>query len=247
MEYQIYPNADDLAAAATEFVVKRIRDAVAHRRVARVVFATGNSQLDFLERLLQADVPWDKIIAFHLDEYVNLSETHPASFRLYLREKLFSKVSMREVHLLNGNAEDPYAECERYTALLNAGPIDLACVGIGENGHLAFNDPPADFETNEWVHVVELDDACRTQQVGEGYFASVADVPPRALSMTVPAIMKAASISCVVPDQRKAEAVAAAILGPLTPDCPATILREHKNCRIFLDAESGGRLTAKPR
>ncbi|MBZ0290556.1 MAG: 6-phosphogluconolactonase [Anaerolineae bacterium] len=164
----VYENAESLGAAAAAFVIETINAAINTSGSARVIFATGNSQLEFLRQLIaQSDaVDWSRVTAFHLDEYIGLPETHPASFRRYLREKLFDRLPFAAVHLLDGEAADPQAECDRYAALLDAAPIDLACIGIGENAHLAFNDPPADFNTPARVHVVTLDEACRRQQVG---------------------------------------------------------------------------------
>ena len=169
---------------------------------ARVIFATGASQYEFLAALVRRkdEVDWSRVTAFHLDEYLGLPANHPASFRRYLHERLFDLLPFGDVYTLNGNASDPALEAERYARLLEENPIDLACIGIGENGHLAFNDPPADFETSRLVHVVTLDDACRRQQVGEGHFSTVSDVPAQALSLSVPAILSARMISCVAPE-----------------------------------------------
>jgi glucosamine-6-phosphate deaminase len=187
-------------------------------------------------------VDWGRVVAFLLDEYLGLPADHPASFRRYLRERVFQHLEFGEVHLLQGDAPDAEAECRRYAGLLAEAPIDLACIGIGENGHLAFNDPPADFEAPGLVHIVDLDEACRRQQVGEGHFASVDGVPPRALSLTVPAILSARIIYCVVPDRRKAEAVRCSLQGPISPSCPGSALRRHQNCRMFLDLDSASLL-----
>lgn len=236
-------HADDMAQAATTFVLQTIQQAIAQRGTARVIFATGNSQLDFLQHLVRdTTIDWSRVTAFHLDEYLGLPPTHPASFRLYLNQRLFSQLPFGAVHLLNGDAGDPQAECERYTALLAEAPIDLACIGIGENGHLAFNDPPADFETPELVHIVTLDAACRRQQVGEGHFPDINAVPAQAITLSIPAIMTAQTISCVVPEARKAEAIQRALYEPISPDCPASILRQHENARLFLDQGSAGQL-----
>lgn len=241
---EIHADKASLSHAAADFVAARIRAAIAERGNARVIFATGASQYDFLDALCAAPaIDWSRVTAFHLDEYVGISADHPASFRRYLRERLFSRLPFAAVHLLTGDAPDPVAECRRYASLLAAAPIDIACVGIGENGHLAFNDPPADFYTTAAVHIVELDEACRRQQVGEGHFPSLAAVPPQALSMTVPAILAAQTISCVVPDARKAAAVACALQGRIDPACPASALRAHPGCRLYLDSASAGQLS----
>lgn len=236
---EIHPDKATLSRAAADFVARHIRAAIAARNNARVIFATGASQYDFLDALCAApDIEWSRVTAFHLDEYVGISAEHPASFRRYLQERLFRRLPFGAVHLLQGDAPDPAAECRRYAALLAAAPVDIACVGVGENGHLAFNDPPADFAASAGVHVVQLDEACRMQQVGEGHFPNLAAVPPQALSMTIPAILAAQIISCVVPDARKAQAVACALTGPIDPACPASALRGHPRCRLYLDSAS---------
>jgi glucosamine-6-phosphate deaminase len=184
---------------------------------------------------------------FHLDEYVRLGPDHPASFRRYLKERFVDKVGpLREVHFVKGNVRDPDRECQRLARLIGAHPIDVACVGIGENGHLAFNDPPADFETQEPYLVVDLDGRCRKQQLGEGWFATLEKVPARAISMSIRQIMKSRQIIVTVPDERKAEAVKNALEGPVTPDCPASILQQHPNCAIFLDEPAAALLANKP-
>jgi glucosamine-6-phosphate deaminase len=245
MDVRVFASKDVLGAAAAEYVVERINYAILMRGQARVIFATGASQYEFLAALVrQKDtVDWNHVTAFHLDEYIGLPDTHPASFRRYLRERLFSLLPFRTVHLLDGTAANIREETERYATLLASGPIDLACVGIGENAHLAFNDPPADFDTVKLVHVVTLDEACRLQQVGEGHFASFEAVPTQALSLSVPAILRADVISCVVPDARKAAAVQCALEGPIVPECPASALQKHKHTTGFLDNESAAGLT----
>jgi len=240
---EIYPDKASLSSAAADFVAAQIRAAIAAQGNARVIFATGASQYDFLDALCAApEIDWTQVTAFHLDEYVGIGPDHPASFRRYLQERLFRRLPFGAVHLLQGDAPDPAAECRRYAALLAAAPVDIACVGIGENGHLAFNDPPADFTTSAGVHVVQLDEACRMQQVGEGHFPNLAAVPPQALSMTIPAILSAQIISCVVPDARKANAVACTLAGPIAPACPASALRTHPRCRLYLDTASAGQV-----
>lgn len=238
-----FADKDFLGREAARRVATLVSDAVAARGAANVLFATGASQYEFLDALRAIDAPWGRVTAFHLDEYLGLPEDHPASFRRYLRERLFSHLPFAAVHLLQGDAADPRAEAARYEALLRGATIDVACIGIGENGHLAFNDPPADFESPRLVNIVTLDRACRMQQVGEGHFASLAEVPERALSLSIPAILSARVISCVVPDRRKAEAVRAALEGPVTPDCPASALRRHGEVYLYLDEESASLLS----
>ena len=192
----------------------------------------------------EADVAWDKITAFHLDEYVNLPVTHPASFRLYLWKRFHSRlpVPLRAFHYLDGERK-PEAECKRMSAIIREHPIDVAFVGIGENGHLAFNDPPADFETEVPYLIVKLDEACRAQQMGEGWFSSMEDVPRRAISMSIRHIMKSKSIVCTVPDKRKAQAVKEAVEGSVSPEVPASILQRHPDVSLYLDREAASHLS----
>ena len=241
---KVHVSADKYAlgkAAAAE-VAKAITEIVASKGEARVIFATGASQFEFLEALLtHSEIPWAKVTAFHLDEYVGLPETHGASFRKYLRERLFSKLSPPPAAVNYLDPDDPDA----YAARLGARAIDLACIGIGENGHIAFNDPPpggCDFADPKLVKQVPLDLACRQQQLGEGWFASLADVPTHAITLTVPAIMRCERFSCVVPDERKALAVRGTLHEPIAPSCPATILRTHPACTLWLDAASASML-----
>ena len=239
LEVEIHGDGKAAGRSAAASVSAEIVHTLNQKERAAVIFATGASQYDFLEALVgHEEVDWRRVRAFHLDEYLGISDQHPASFRHYLHARLFDKLPFESVHLLVGDAADPQAEAERYDALLRAQPIDIACIGIGENGHLAFNDPPADFETDAWVHIVDLDDACRLQQVGEGHFPDLAAVPAQALSLSIPAILAANMISCVVPDARKAAAVAAALEGPISPACPASALRRHDRTRLYLDAAS---------
>jgi glucosamine-6-phosphate deaminase len=244
---KVFGNKAALGAAAAALVAGRLAAAIAKHGEANLIVATGASQYEFLDAFRQCTgVAWDKVTVFHLDEYLGLSAQHPASFRRYLHERLFAFLPFGAVHLLEGDAADPAAEAARYAALLAGRRIDVACIGIGENGHLAFNDPPADFETPALVHIQTLDLACRQQQVGEGHFATVDQVPTRALTLTIPAIMAARTISCVCPDQRKAAAVQQTLEGPITPDCPASVLRRHGDCHLFLDAYSAERLSRRP-
>jgi len=206
--------------------------------MVRLVAATGQSQLDFLDTLSHAGgIEWPRVELFHLDEYVGLSIDHPASFRKYLLERLIRKVGIERYHLLDGES-DPQEVAERTGRELASAPVDLAFVGIGENGHLAFNDPPADFETERPYLIVTLDEACRTQQVGEGWFAGLDDVPRQAISMSVRQILKSREIICLVPDRRKAKAVRACLEDPISPMAPASILRTHARTTLYLDADS---------
>jgi glucosamine-6-phosphate deaminase len=241
---EVYPNNETLGVAVASRAVDILRSAIAERGKANLVLATGNSQLSFFDALRTlGDFDWSKVQVFHMDEYAGMSPDHPASFRRFLKEKIVSYIKPSTFHGIIGEAPDPESECRRYSALLHAHPTDLCCLGIGENGHLAFNDPPdADFNDPDWVKVVALADKSRRQQVGEGHFPSLADVPTHALTMTIPALLAAKAMLCIVPEHRKAEAVRAALKGPLTEDCPASILRGLNYCHLYLDNESASLL-----
>jgi len=237
MKLLIHETRAQMGAAAGRQAAELIAAAVAARGSANIILATGASQFEMLAALVAAPgVDWSAVSMFHLDEYIGLGAGHPASFRKYLKERFVDMApALKAAHLVNGDAADPAAECRRLGELIAAHPIDVACVGIGENGHLAFNDPPADFETDEAYLVVKLDEKCRRQQLGEGWFPTLEDVPQVAISMSVRQIMYSRTIICTVPDTRKAAAVKAALEGPITDLCPASILREHGDCRMFLD------------
>ncbi len=245
LDVRVFADKLTLGTYAAGMVAAQLRTAIETRGDANVVFATGASQYEFLTALIQTEgVDWSKVTAFHLDEYLGLPASHPASFRRYLQERLFDHLPLRQTYLLAGDAVDPVEECDRYASLLAERTIDVACIGIGENGHLAFNDPPADFDLPDLVHVVALDEACRQQQVGEGHFPTLDDVPKQALSLSIPAIISAKTISCVVPDKRKQTAVHCTLEGPLSPNCPASVLRQHDHCRLYLDLDSAALLTS---
>ncbi len=242
MHIRIFDDSLTLGRHAAAEAASAIHDAVAARGSARVIAATGASQFHFLQQLTATPgVPWDSVELFHLDEYLGLPATHPASFRRYLHERLIAPTGIRRMHLIDGEG-DPELVCQAAGREINAAPIDIAFVGIGENGHLAFNDPPADFDTREPYLVVQLDQACRRQQVGEGWFASLDQVPTRAISMSVNQILASRRILCIVPDRRKAEAVAASVNGPVTPRVPASILQTHADTTLFVDRESASLL-----
>lgn len=246
LEVKLFETNDILGQAAAKSVAGILQEAIAQRGSANLILATGASQFKFLEHLQKQTIDWQKIIVFHLDEYKDLPETHPASFRKYLKERILEQVNPREVHYLNGDAPDVDAEVIRYEKLLKEHSIDVACIGIGENGHIAFNDPPvADFNDPKLVKVVELDEACRLQQLGEGWFPSLSDVPKEALSLTIPAIMRAKRISCVVPGVQKAKAVFNTLNQEISTECPATILREHPHAILYLDRLSSADLKLK--
>jgi glucosamine-6-phosphate deaminase len=231
-----------MARAAAGKAAGFLREAISQQGQATFIAATGASQFEFLAFLAaEPGIEWAKTAMFHLDEYAGLPETHPASFRRYLRERLIETVHPGQVFLIEGDAPDLEAERRRLNAILVQRPVDVAFVGIGENGHLAFNDPPADFATEDPYIVVELDEACRRQQLGEGWFPTLEDVPRRAISMSIRQIMKSRAIVCTVPDQRKARAVWNTLSGEVGPHIPASILRTHPEAALFLD-EAGASL-----
>lgn len=230
---------EQMGALAAQHGAELIRKSIAAKGHASIIVATGTSQLEMLQALAEEDVDWSLVTCFHLDEYLGIPVTHPASFRKYLKERLADKIRPKVFHYIDADA-DPLSECSRLGRLIEASPVDVAFVGIGENGHLAFNDPPADFDTEEAYLVVALDTACRTQQVNEGWFAALEDVPTHAISMSIGQIMKSKSIVCTVPDKRKAPAVSAVTNGPVTPDVPASILQKHEDVVLFLDEASAG-------
>jgi glucosamine-6-phosphate deaminase len=243
MELLVFPTKFEMAQAAAAKAAELLRAAIAEREHATFIAATGASQLEFLAALTAIPaIPWERTTMFHLDEYIGLPKTHPASFRRYLQEHLVERVRPGTVHWIHGDAPDPQVECRRLCRLLAGSTVDVAFVGIGENGHLAFNDPPADFETEDPYIVVELDEACRRQQVGEGWFGSLSEVPRRAISMSIRQIMKSRAILCTVPDRRKAQAVYDCLTGEITPLHPASILRRHDRAFLFLDAEAASLL-----
>lgn len=248
MNIKVFKDKATLAADAADQAASILRKAISEKGAARIIAATGASQFEFLDALTaMPGIGWSRVEMFHLDEYIGLPMSHPASFRSYLLKRLINKVGIIRYHLLDGES-DPALVAREVGAKLASAPIDVAFVGIGENGHLAFNDPPADFETEEPYLVVNLDEACRRQQMGEGWFATLADVPLSALSMSVRQILKAQEIICVVPDARKARAVAACFEGQVSPEVPASILRTHPRCTVYLDDDSAALLTsARPR
>src|SRR5881396_769741 len=235
MQIRTYIDRQTMSGAAARRAAQALREAIGARGGARIIAATGASQFAFLDALTAAtDIDWTRVEMFHLDEYVGLPLDHPASFRKYLLDRLVNKVGIARFHLLDGE-RDPSRVADQVGRELAAAPIDVAFVGVGENGHLAFNDPPADFETEEPYLIVELDEACRRQQLGEGWFKSLSEVPQRAISMSVRQILKAHEIICIVPDARKARAVAACFEGEINSNAPASILRTHPRATIYLD------------
>ena len=243
MDIRIYADRHALSHAAAAHAAQALRECIRDFGTARIVAATGASQIEFLEALrATADIDWSRVEMFHLDEYVGLPVTNPASFRRYLLDRLIDKVGMGRYHLLDGEA-DPDQVARAVGETLAERPVDVAFVGIGENGHLAFNDPPADFTTQRPYLIVTLDDACRRQQVGEGWFTSIEDVPTQAISMSVRQILQSKELIAVVPDARKAQAVKACVEGPVSPMAPASILQTHPNTALYLDSYSSALLT----
>jgi glucosamine-6-phosphate deaminase len=241
MEIIISHTKEELGKQAALNGAKLIREALAKNGKANIIVATGASQFEMLSELVKEDIEWSKVTAFHLDEYIGVSNNHPASFRKYLKERFVDIVSPREFHYVNGEI-NPEEECKRLGEIIANHPIDVAFVGIGENSHLAFNDPPADFETDNAYLAVNLDDDCRKQQMGEGWFATFNDVPERAISMSIKQIMKSKAIICSVPDQRKANAVKLTVEGSVTNTAPASIMQKHDACCLYLDKESASML-----
>jgi len=237
MDVLIFDSKEKMGEEAAKKGASLIRDAITQKGEANIILATGASQFEMLSFLVQEDVDWAKVTAFHLDEYIGLPISHPASFRKYLKERFADKVPIRKFHYVNGEG-NPIEECKRLGKIISEHPIDVAFVGIGENGHLAFNDPPADFETEEPYIVVNLDEECRRQQLGEGWFASLDEVPRQAISMSIRQIMKSKAIICTVPDLRKAQAVKKTLEGTITNKVPASILRNHPQAFLYLDKNS---------
>ncbi|HWE94647.1 MAG TPA: glucosamine-6-phosphate deaminase [Tepidisphaeraceae bacterium] len=244
MQIEVAENKQLMGAQAAAAGAKLIRAAVRERGGANIIVATGASQFEMLAALAQEpDVPWNRVTAFHLDEYVGLPITHPASFRLYLWERFHRRLPLPPAAFHYIDAEgNPIEECRRLGALIERHPIDVAFIGIGENAHVAFNDPPADFDAADPYLVVGLDDACRRQQLGEGWFPTFEDVPKQAISMSCRQILRSRAIVCTVPDKRKAQAVQRAVEGPVTPEVPASILQKHEEITLHLDREAASLL-----
>ena len=234
MKIIISKDSKALGANAADFVAAEINKAIAEKGNARIVLSTGASQLTTIEELITRDVDWSKVEMFHLDEYVDLPETHIASFRKYLKERFINKINLKAAHLVDGTPEGIAA----LTAELRSAPIDIGLIGIGENAHIAFNDPPADFDTKEAYIVVNLNDTCKNQQVGEGWFATINDVPKQAVSMTVYQILQCKQIVSIVPYAVKADAVAGCLHNEVTNLIPATIMKGHDDFNLFVDEDS---------
>jgi glucosamine-6-phosphate deaminase len=246
LHVRIYEEKSEMGLAAANFVATHIQDAIEQKGTANLILATGASQFSLIEALNKKEIEWKKVTVVHLDEYKGISDQHPASFRKYLKERILNSVKPGKVYLINGDAANLEEEIAEYEKHLKAHPIDIACIGIGENGHIAFNDPPvADFDDPKWVKVVELDHACRMQQLGEGWFPSFDDVPKEAVTLTISAIMSCKTICCVVPDERKSVAVHNTIYNEISTECPATILRKHPDTVLFLDMPASCKIEKK--
>jgi glucosamine-6-phosphate deaminase len=244
LEVRVYGRETEMARDAASLARSYLQETLARQGAAAVILATGNSQIQFLEALVAlGGVDWSRTTLFHMDEYLGIDAGHKASFRRYMRERVEATLRPRQFHYLEGDALEPIQECERYGHLLKAQPIDLCCLGIGENGHIAFNDPPvANFGDPRPVKIVKLDEACRQQQVGEGHFPKLEAVPQYALTLTIPVLCSARRMLCIVPEKRKAKAVQAALQGPVTTACPGSFLRRQAQATLFLDAESASLL-----
>jgi len=244
LEVRVFATQAEMAQAVARESQRVLQEAITRVGGVAVIFAAANSQIQTLSALVApGGVDWSKVTMFHMDEYLGLDAGHSASFRRFLRERVEQRVRPKVFHWIEGEAMQPLAECERYSRLLAAQPIDLCLLGIGENGHLAFNDPPvAEFADRNAVKLVKLDEACRQQQVGEGHFPNLAAVPQYAFTLTIPALCAARRMLCIVPERRKAQAVRDALRGPVSPACPASWLRRQAHCTLFLDGESASLL-----
>lgn len=241
MKIIIKPNKNEIGKAAAKIGAEKIKLSIKDKGCSNIILATGASQFEMLEHLITEDVDWSKVNCFHLDEYIGISETHDASFRKYLKERFANKVTVKQFHFINAEG-DTKAECQRLNKIIEKIQIDVAFIGIGENGHLAFNDPPADFLTEKPYIIVDLDEECRNQQFNEGWFESFETVPKKAISMSIKQILISESIICTVPDKRKANAVFNTLNKEVDPLFPSTILKEHKDTILFLDDGSSSLL-----
>lgn len=240
----IHENSKKMAAAAATAAAAVIVDSIEARGLARVILATAVSQVEFYESLVSCKaVDWSRIIVFHMDEFLGISESHSASFGRFLNQYLLTRIPVRAAHKIQGDALQPLRECARYEALLKESPIDLCCLGVGENGHIAFNDPDvADFKEEQWLKLVKMDDRCRQQQVKDKVFSTLNDVPSYAYTLTIPALMAARQIIGIVPGSHKAEAVARMFQNPVSTTCPASVLRQHPKAELHLDSLAAERL-----
>lgn len=241
MNITIYQTKKELGSNAAQKGAKLIQESIHKNGEAHIIVATGASQFEMLDALIHKDIDWSKVTCFHLDEYIGMSMSHPASFRKYLKERFVDKINLKEFNYIDAEF-NPAKECERLNDLISQKPIDVAFVGIGENGHLAFNDPPANFDIEDPYLIVNLDEACRKQQMGEGWFKTLDEVPNQAISMSIKQILKSESIICSVPDERKANAVKGAVKNDISPLVPSSILQSHKATWLYLDKDSASLL-----
>lgn len=240
---EVYASPEEMGQVAAERAAAVIREAVTAKGHARIVVATGNSQFAFVSALADQDIPWHQVTAFHMDEYVGVDADHSAGFRRWIRERIEEPFRPAKVEYIAGDGPDPQAEADRYEALLREAPLDLVCMGIGENGHLAFNEPyDADFADERWARIITLTEQSVRQQVGEGHFPDEASTPKTAISLTIPALLSAAHVQVCAPEARKAAAVAAAVSEPISTACPATILRQTPHATVFLEPASAAQL-----
>jgi len=244
LKYYVFDNRENAGVFAAEDIAEAIKDCLKEKDEINMIFAAAPSQNDTLGALLKrTDIPWNRINAFHMDEYIGLPDGAPQSFGVFLKNAIFGKVPFKSVNYINGNATDIAEECARYTKLLNDYPTDIVCLGIGENGHIAFNDPGvADFQDKVLIKTADLDEICRQQQVNDGCFAKLEDVPKQALTLTIPALTKAAHLFCTVPAATKRWAVNRTINGSIDEECPATIMRKHSHAVLYCDSLSGADL-----
>lgn len=247
LDLNIYPTREEMGKAAADYSAAIIKKVLSEKESLRAVFAAAPSQNEFLENILLGDdIEWNRIHAFHMDEYSGISPDSPQSFANWLKNKIFSKKPFASVSYIDTYQKDPDKVCSEYEKLLKEAPIDIVFMGIGENGHIAFNDPPvADFNDPKWVKTVELEEKCKVQQVFDGCFSTVADVPNDAITLTIPALLSADYLSVVVPGIRKSDAVRDSIYGEISTQCPASILRTHKNAKIFLDFDAANKINYK--
>ena len=244
---QVFEDQASLSLAVCDAVHAHLINRLAALEGVSAILATGNSQIQFLNRLVElGGIDWHRLTLFHMDEYIGIAADHPASFRHYMKERVEKKVQPAKFHYIAGDADEPIAECERYEALLRERPVQLCCLGVGENGHLAFNDPHvANFEDKRAAKIVRLDDPCKMQQVNEGHFPSIEAVPPYAITVTIPALCDVEKVFCVAPETRKAEAVKAALEGPISPACPASYLRTQPHATMLIDRDSAALLSRR--
>ena len=244
LEVKIFHTREEMGKEAAANVSETIRQLLGEKEEINMIFAAAPSQSDFMKELIaDKQIRWERINAFHMDEYIGLEKDASQGFGNFLRERIFDRVPFKSVHYINGRAKDPSGECERYAGLLIQYPVDIVCLGIGENGHIAFNDPPvADFKDPKMAKVVELDMACRQQQVNENLFSSIELVPTHAVTVTIPALLNAKYMFCMVPARNKAEAVYHTLNDEISEKCPATILRTKEDARLYLDEESASLL-----